>query len=115
MASYAAARGSGPFSGTDLFAEMVTLQAFNGVATLTALLTAAVIAERNQAHEQLQQAATALAAGVDRLEQHRTHDRENVQRRRASRPPTNRTLSCLREKPCGAQESPHDQLPVSLF
>jgi integral membrane sensor domain MASE1 len=47
----AAALGSGPFAGHDLFAKMITLQAFNGSVALTGLLLAAITTERNQAFQ----------------------------------------------------------------
>jgi integral membrane sensor domain MASE1 len=47
----AAALGSGPFSGHDLFVKMVNLQAFNGSVALTGLLLAAITTERNRAFQ----------------------------------------------------------------
>ncbi|AVZ77353.1 hypothetical protein SLUN_10285 [Streptomyces lunaelactis] len=64
----AAAREDGPFAGRDLFTNMVTLQAFNGAAALTALLLAAVITERNETHEEIKRVCSRLAemvAGVE--------------------------------------------------
>ncbi|MER7818516.1 MASE1 domain-containing protein [Streptomyces sp. NPDC096153] len=68
LAITAAARRLGPFAGHDLFANMVTLQAFNGATALTALLMAAVITERNQTHEEIKRVCARLAeivAGVE--------------------------------------------------
>ncbi|SDM15078.1 MASE1 domain-containing protein [Streptomyces wuyuanensis] len=68
LAIMAAARRFGPFAGHDLFANMVTLQAFNGATALTALLMAAVITERNQTHEEIKRVCARLAemvAGVE--------------------------------------------------
>ncbi|WP_351228360.1 MASE1 domain-containing protein [Streptomyces sp. NPDC002133] len=56
----AAARQVGPFAGQDLFSNMVTLQAFNGCAALTALLLAAVITERNATHEEIKRVCARL-------------------------------------------------------
>ncbi|MGW2561246.1 MASE1 domain-containing protein [Streptomyces sp. NPDC001514] len=57
---FAAARQVGPFAGKDLFSNMVTLQAFNGCAALTALLLAAVITERNETHEEIKRVCARL-------------------------------------------------------
>ncbi|MEI5009811.1 MASE1 domain-containing protein [Streptomyces sp. PmtA] len=61
LAITAAARQLGPFAGQELFANMVTLQAFNGATALTALLMAAVITERNQTHEEIKRVCARLA------------------------------------------------------
>ncbi|WP_431901780.1 MASE1 domain-containing protein [Nonomuraea sp. bgisy101] len=63
-----AARGIGPFAHHDLFVNMVILQAFNGSAALTALLLAAIIAERNHAHHNLEQICARLVEMAVRLE-----------------------------------------------
>ncbi|MFI1399100.1 MASE1 domain-containing protein [Streptomyces sp. NPDC020681] len=68
LAILAAARESGPFAGHDLFANMVTLQAFNGTTALTALLLAAVITERNETHEEIKQVCARLAEMVAHME-----------------------------------------------
>jgi integral membrane sensor domain MASE1 len=71
----AAAAGRGPFAGLDLLATMLTLQLFNGSATLTALLLAAITAERNEAQRQVQHAASQMADAVQMLEPYRLlHD-----------------------------------------
>lgn len=61
FAILAATRRTGPFVGHSLLVNMIALQAFNGAAALTALLLAAAITERNQAHEKIEQACTRLA------------------------------------------------------
>ncbi|MGW1894670.1 MASE1 domain-containing protein [Streptomyces sp. NPDC002004] len=61
LAILAAARGLGPFAGHDLFTNMVTLQAFNGVAALTALLLSAVITERNRTYEEIRRVCDQLS------------------------------------------------------
>jgi integral membrane sensor domain MASE1 len=71
VAIVAAAQGSGPFAEHDLFLNMVTLQAFNGAASLTALLLAAIIAERNQAHEKLEHICARVTEVADRVDRHR--------------------------------------------
>ncbi|MET9651308.1 MASE1 domain-containing protein [Streptomyces sp. NPDC006460] len=48
LAIRAAANSSGPFQDHDLFDQMFTLQAFNGVASMTALLLSAIVTERNR-------------------------------------------------------------------
>ncbi len=66
--SVAAAREQvGPFADHGLFAIMVTLQALNGAAALTALLLSAVIAERESTYLKIEQACIALAEVVARL------------------------------------------------
>ncbi|MFE7276020.1 MASE1 domain-containing protein [Streptomyces sp. NPDC057623] len=67
IAIYAGAVGSGPFSGHDLLAKMVILQAFNGTVALTALLLSAVITERNQTLRALQGACDDLTEALTQL------------------------------------------------
>ncbi|MEV5880453.1 MASE1 domain-containing protein [Streptomyces sp. NPDC052101] len=62
-----AARRSGPFSGHDLLTNMITLQAFNGSASLTALLVAAVISERNETQREIARACGQLAEMVAKI------------------------------------------------
>lgn len=59
--------GSGPFAGQDLLAKMVILQAFNGTVALTALLLSAVITERNQTLQALQDACDDLTEALTQL------------------------------------------------
>ncbi|WP_432753658.1 MASE1 domain-containing protein [Streptomyces sp. JL2001] len=70
LAIRAAANSSGPFQDHDLFDQMFTLQAFNGVASMTALLLSAIVTERNRTHEQVSYVCGLLATAVARL----THD-----------------------------------------
>ncbi|MFI9803289.1 MASE1 domain-containing protein [Streptomyces sp. NPDC052301] len=63
----AAAEGSGPFTGHDLLTSMITLQAFNGSAALTALLVGTVISERNETQREIAQACRQLAAMATKL------------------------------------------------
>jgi integral membrane sensor domain MASE1 len=67
----AAAAGHGPFANLELLPTMITLQAFNGSATLTALLLAAVTSERNEAQRSLQRAASQLGDAIQTLEPYR--------------------------------------------
>ncbi|HEV2784319.1 MAG TPA: MASE1 domain-containing protein [Actinophytocola sp.] len=64
----AAAAGDGPFAGVELLPKMVTLQAFNGAVTLTALLLAAIVDERNAAQRSVERAVSQLADAVRMLE-----------------------------------------------
>ncbi|ROP41543.1 MASE1 domain-containing protein [Saccharothrix texasensis] len=66
LAARGAARSTGPFADLDLPVRMVTLQAFNGTAVLTALLLSAVISERNAAREAIERTVTQLAGVVAR-------------------------------------------------
>ncbi|MFB6840013.1 MASE1 domain-containing protein [Streptomyces sp. NPDC056361] len=68
LAILAAGGDSGPFVGDDVFAAMVTLQAFNGTTALTALLLAAVITERDRTHEEIKRVCDRLAEMVGRME-----------------------------------------------
>ncbi|MEU4443136.1 MASE1 domain-containing protein [Actinosynnema sp. NPDC050801] len=61
LAARGAARSTGPFADLDLVVRMVTLQAFNGTAVLTALLLSAVIAERNAARRAIERTVEQLA------------------------------------------------------
>ncbi|WP_225095111.1 MASE1 domain-containing protein [Streptomyces sp. CoH27] len=58
---------SGPFAGHDLLTAMITLQAFNGSAALTALLLSAVISERDQTDREIARACGQLAAMAARI------------------------------------------------
>ncbi|MFC9811202.1 MASE1 domain-containing protein [Streptomyces virginiae] len=64
FAIIAAARGSGPFAGHDLLTNMITLQAFNGSSSLTALLVAATVSQRNQTQKEIARACSLLAEMV---------------------------------------------------
>ncbi|MER6446505.1 hypothetical protein DEJ51_03630 [Streptomyces venezuelae] len=68
LAVLAADGDRGPFVGGDVFANMVTLQAFNGTTALTALLIAAVITERDRTHEEIKQLCERLGEVVARME-----------------------------------------------
>ncbi|MFE3767510.1 MASE1 domain-containing protein [Streptomyces sp. NPDC059104] len=66
FAIYAATHRTGPFAGQTLLTSMVSLQAFNGAAALTALLLSAVVTERNQTLERVERACGRLAEMVAR-------------------------------------------------
>jgi integral membrane sensor domain MASE1 len=66
-----AAAGEGPFAGMDLLPTMITLQAFNSSATLTALLLAAVTDERDEAQHSVHRAVHQLSEAVAALEPYR--------------------------------------------
>ncbi|MCX5149110.1 MASE1 domain-containing protein [Streptomyces sp. NBC_00320] len=68
LAILAADGNRGPFVGEDVFASMVTLQAFNGTTALTALLLAAVITERDRTYEEIKRVCARLAEVVARME-----------------------------------------------
>jgi integral membrane sensor domain MASE1 len=68
MAVLAATAGQGPFADMDLLATMITLQGFNGSATLTALLLAAITNERDEAQRSVHRAVSQLTAAVATLE-----------------------------------------------
>jgi integral membrane sensor domain MASE1 len=86
LAVLAATAGQGPFAGLDLLENMITLQAFNGTATLTALLLAAIANERDEAQRSVHRAVTQLSDAVATLEpysllrtsllHHGLHDRD---------------------------------------
>ncbi|MEU8030952.1 MASE1 domain-containing protein [Streptomyces sp. NPDC049099] len=67
FAIIAAAERSGPFAGHHLLTEMITLQAFNGSAALTALLLSAVIGERNETQREIARACRQLAGMAARM------------------------------------------------
>ncbi|MEV6118365.1 MASE1 domain-containing protein [Streptomyces sp. NPDC052109] len=58
---------TGPFAGHGMLTEMITLQAFNGSAALTALLLATVVSERNQTQREIARACGQLAAMAARI------------------------------------------------
>ncbi|MER6077052.1 MASE1 domain-containing protein [Streptomyces sp. NPDC001833] len=57
----AATRRTGPFAGHTLITDMITLQAFNGAAAMTALLLSATITERNEIQKKIEETCTRLA------------------------------------------------------
>ncbi|WP_405884785.1 MASE1 domain-containing protein [Streptomyces sp. NBC_01384] len=61
FAIIAAAQKTGAFAGHDLLTNMITLQAFNGSASLTALLLGATVSERNQTQKEIARACRQLA------------------------------------------------------
>ncbi|MET9383224.1 MASE1 domain-containing protein [Streptomyces sp. NPDC002928] len=67
FAIIAAAEKTGPFAGHDLLTTMITLQAFNGSASLTALLVGAAVSERNQNQREIARACRLLAEMVARI------------------------------------------------
>ncbi|MEU7057029.1 MASE1 domain-containing protein [Streptomyces sp. NPDC046197] len=67
FAIIAATHRTGPFAGHDLLTNMITLQAFNGSASLTALLLAAAVTERNETRKEIERACTQLAEMVARI------------------------------------------------
>ncbi|MFI1168010.1 MASE1 domain-containing protein [Streptomyces sp. NPDC020801] len=67
FAIVAAARGTGTFAGHDLLTKMITLQAFNGSASLTALVLAAAVSERIGARKEIERACSQLAEMVTRI------------------------------------------------
>ncbi|MFF7236435.1 MASE1 domain-containing protein [Streptomyces collinus] len=67
FAIMAATGNKGPFARHDLVTNMITLQAFNASAALTALLLSAVISERNQTQREIAQACGRLADMVSRI------------------------------------------------
>ncbi|TQM84265.1 integral membrane sensor domain MASE1 [Saccharothrix saharensis] len=68
LAARGAARATGPFADLDLVVRMVTLQAFNSTAVLTALLLSAVIAERNAARAAIERTVAQLSDVVARYQ-----------------------------------------------
>lgn len=68
VAIVAAAAQSGPFAHHDLFTNMVTLQAFNGITALTALLLAAVVTERRNTHREIERVVAQLTDAVAQLD-----------------------------------------------
>ncbi|MFI6769081.1 MASE1 domain-containing protein [Streptomyces sp. NPDC050355] len=84
VAIVAAAQGSGPFALHDLFTNMVTLQAFNGITALTALLLAAVITERRNTQRQILQVVVQLSEAVTQLDSQPSADQWPPPRRRKS-------------------------------
>ena len=76
----AAVARHGPFDGFGLLSTMITLQAFNGSAALTALLLAAITGERDEAERALQRAAAQLSDAVRMLEPYSLLNRGLVQR-----------------------------------
>ena len=67
FAIVAAGQKAGPFSGHDLFTNMITLQAFNGSASLTALMLGAAVGERAQTEREIAQACKQLAEMATRI------------------------------------------------
>ncbi|QIY54210.1 hypothetical protein HEP86_06490 [Streptomyces sp. RPA4-5] len=68
IAIVAAAEAWGPFARHELLTNMATLQAFNGITALTALLLAAVVTERRNTHEEIRRVCAQLAEAISRLD-----------------------------------------------
>ena len=64
VASWAAAKGVGPFGAGTMLEKMLTLQAFNATVAFCSFFFAAVVTERMQAHQALERAAAGLEARV---------------------------------------------------
>jgi len=64
IATWAAARGLGPFEGGTLFARMLTLQAFNATVAFASFVFAALVSERMRARQSLELAAAGLETRV---------------------------------------------------
>lgn len=64
LAIIASGRMTGPFAHHDLLTNMVTLQAFNGTVSLTALLLTAIVTERNRTHEEIERLCAQLSDAV---------------------------------------------------
>ncbi|MER5893436.1 MASE1 domain-containing protein [Streptomyces sp. NPDC001876] len=64
LAIIASGRMAGPFAHHDLLTNMVTLQAFNGTVSLTALLLTAIVTERNRTHEEIERLCAQLSDAV---------------------------------------------------
>ncbi|MGW1051334.1 MASE1 domain-containing protein [Streptomyces sp. NPDC001118] len=75
FAIIAATRQTGPFAGRDLLTSMITLQAFNGSAALTALMLAAVISERSQTQREIVRACGQLAGMAAKIATSSHHPR----------------------------------------
>ncbi len=67
FAIIAATRKTGPFAGHDLFTNMITLQAFNASAALTALLLGAAVSERARTAQEIALAVGQLATMATRI------------------------------------------------
>ncbi|MFI8997824.1 MASE1 domain-containing protein [Streptomyces sp. NPDC053542] len=70
----AAAQHRGPFADESIVETMVILQALNGAASLTTLLLAAVVAERENTYQKIEQACTVLTEVVSSLAPSRRPD-----------------------------------------
>ena len=64
VASWAAAKGAGPFRAGTMLEKMLTLQAFNATVAFCSFFFAAVVTERMHAHQALERAAARLEARV---------------------------------------------------
>lgn len=67
FAIIAATRKTGPFAGHDLLTNMITLQAFNGSASLTALLLGVAVSERARTAQEIASAVGQLATMTTRI------------------------------------------------
>ncbi|MFJ2133982.1 MASE1 domain-containing protein [Streptomyces sp. NPDC098085] len=64
FAILAAGRMTGPFAHRGLLTNMITLQAFNGAVSLTALVLAAVVTERERTYQEIKRLCTQLSEKV---------------------------------------------------
>ncbi|MFJ1548972.1 MASE1 domain-containing protein [Streptomyces sp. NPDC088246] len=68
FAILAAGRMTGPFAHHGLLTNMITLQAFNGATSLTALLLAAAVTERNRTYQEIKRLCAQLSEKVSQLD-----------------------------------------------
>jgi PAS domain S-box-containing protein len=104
MATWAAAKGYGPFANGTLLEKMTTLQAFNATVAFTSFVFAAVVSERMRAREALEQAAAELEARVRRRTSELSTANEQLGREIAERTETERAL---REREAQLAEAQH--------
>lgn len=64
LAIIASGHRTGPFEHQNLLTNMVTLQAFNGTVSLTALVLTAVVTERNRTHEEIERLCAQLSTAI---------------------------------------------------
>ncbi|MET8947119.1 MASE1 domain-containing protein [Streptomyces sp. NPDC004542] len=97
FAAFAAVRQTGPFAGHDVLTDMISLQAFNGSAALTALVLSAAVSERDQSQREIARACGHLADMVAKIaeggrllpfpDSASDQDEEDERGRRTGRPP----------------------------
>ncbi len=92
IATWAAARGLGPFAQGTLFGKMLTLQAFNATVAFTSFVFAAVVTERLRAREALERGAAELEGRVRRRTSELSEANEHLRREIAERKDAERRL-----------------------
>jgi integral membrane sensor domain MASE1/anti-sigma regulatory factor (Ser/Thr protein kinase) len=107
VASWAAAKGVGPFRAGTLLEKMLTLQAFNATVAFCSFFFAAVVSERLHAHQALERAAARLELRVRQRTAQLSETNLQLRNEIAEREASSRTLQQREGQLAEAQQVAH--------